>query len=542
MNNITYKRVSTIWVVFFLVLGFLQFWGSRFEITSDYLAYADISDAYLQGDWKYGLNSSWPPLFSFLLTIPIGLANTPESEAVYCHLLQYILFITYLGCIWLIIPELWMRATGGNLKKELPNWKSTCFISLSWLISVLGLLSFHPIVLLTQDMVQAPIIFFVLYVLVYIKNRQLTMLSVFLLSLVLALGFYAKSIFLFLFPFVCIAALLFEKISWRSKVQYASIMSLVFIALISPYVIAISIQQQRLTFGDSGTINYGYSVSKVFSEFPHESALTDENLFITPNEYPYHYAYWVDRVLPSPPSKNIYKASEHLNSLLDNLAPFLADLKLVPVLLLILTCIFCWRKESFQKDLSLVMPAVIIICMYISIYVYSRYTQPWIIWISLILLTRVFQKPEKRIFNFSVQKISVATLSTVLMLMLVKRVMFDLTIEPDYMLTEYDISRKVRATTAKNLCVIQQKGDYKHPGNNFWVRYTQCKIRAFYAPGALAFLNLMSDEKKNIYRKLLKEGIDTVVFIDPPKISNEWKHIGKNNYEYYLYPINREIL
>ena len=90
--------------------------------------------------------------------------------------------------------------------------------------------------------------------------------------------------------------------------------------------------------------------------------------------------------------------------------------------------------------------------------------------------------------------------------------------------------------------IKQVTGEYKHLGNNFWVRYTQCKIRAFYAPGASAFFNLPTNEKINIYKSLLGEGIDTVVFIDPPKISNEWKHIGKNNYEYYLFPINSEML
>ena len=538
----TYKRLSILWVLISLLLGFLQFWRSRFEITSDFLAYADIADAYLRGDWKYALNSSWPPLYSILLTIPIGLADTPETEAIYCHLLQYVLFIFYLYCVWLIIPELWRRATGNEIKDETINWKSLSFISISWLISVLGLLSFHPIILLTQDMLQAPIILFTLYVLLYIKNRKINVFNAILLSFVLSIGFYAKSIFILLFPFIYLSAILCEELSLRSKIKYAFIMSLVFFAFISPYVISISLQQQRLTFGDSGTINYGFSVSKVFAEFPHESVLTEEGLFITPSDYPYHYTFWVDRVIPSPPSMNVYKFSQHFYSFLNNVTPFISDFKLIPVFFLILICSFCWRKVDLLKDLMLSFPAIVIICSYISIYVYSRYTQPWVIWVSLILFTRVFQKSQVKIFNFDMRKISVASLYFVLLSMIIKRIVFDFSIDSNYMLSEYDIARRVHPTGARNLCVIQNKGEYKHPGMNFWVRYTRCKIRAFYAPGALAFLKLSNREKMSIYTKLAEEGIDTIVFVDPPSISSEWIHIGSNNYEYFLLPIVGEII
>src|SRR6476620_5458547 len=51
-----------------LVVAAVQAWLTRQQLSSDdAIAYLDIGDAYLRGDWANAINAYWSPLYSWIL-------------------------------------------------------------------------------------------------------------------------------------------------------------------------------------------------------------------------------------------------------------------------------------------------------------------------------------------------------------------------------------------------------------------------------------------------------------------------------------------
>src|SRR5262245_31136988 len=52
-----------------VALGGLHTWAaiSRFSMNPDGIAYLDMADAYMRGDWRAAINPVWSPLYAWLL-------------------------------------------------------------------------------------------------------------------------------------------------------------------------------------------------------------------------------------------------------------------------------------------------------------------------------------------------------------------------------------------------------------------------------------------------------------------------------------------
>ena len=61
------RKKSSLQIIFWLIaifLGALQAWVYRYDLASDdIIAYLDIGDAYLKGNWQEAINGYWSPLY-----------------------------------------------------------------------------------------------------------------------------------------------------------------------------------------------------------------------------------------------------------------------------------------------------------------------------------------------------------------------------------------------------------------------------------------------------------------------------------------------
>ena len=236
--KITLLWLSTFWYFIFALLGFAAFWAFRYNLNPDFMAYADIADAYLRSDWQYALNSSWPPLFSWLLMIPIALTGSPESEIVSCHLMQYCIYLFTLATLALVIRELLRKYVQADTAVPLSP-RLAIYVSVCWLLAGALLLTTLPILILTPDILQVPIILLLFYLLIVYSTQPLTTKSSICVAILIAIGYYAKSVFVPLAPFVILSSVVLSPVSWKKKILYAAMECGLVLILISPFVVAI---------------------------------------------------------------------------------------------------------------------------------------------------------------------------------------------------------------------------------------------------------------------------------------------------------------
>jgi hypothetical protein len=250
------KIKAAIWAVL-LCAWLAQALAARDFSTADAISYLDISYSCLAGNWHALVNGWWSPAFPFLLTIWLKIFNpSPFREAVILHLFSFASLVVALA-----IFEYFMRvflvfrksvvADDHDSGQPVPDdWLWIVGYSLFFWISTF---------LIPPSLEQPDILVFILYLLAVIVCMQVVLepqkwSRYFLLGLVLGVGYLTKSV-MFPLAFVFYLAVCFHKD--RLRIFPRLLLSLViFAAVCSPFVLALSKSKGRFTFGDVGVMAY----------------------------------------------------------------------------------------------------------------------------------------------------------------------------------------------------------------------------------------------------------------------------------------------
>lgn len=243
-----WNSAAPLWIIA-LVLGLIQTWANRFYMGNDGVSYLDMADAYLRGNWHTALNSSWNPLYSWLIGLDfLVFRPSPYWEYPMVQVLNFGIYVVALASFeyflrgWLAcrrVDELAVRVIAYGLFL----WSSLFLIGL-WTVN--------------GDMLVAVFLYAALGLLVRAHNaKTATVLTSAILGITLAGGYYSKAV---MFP-VSIVLLLIASIVLRW--QRALIAALVFGALCVPLIIGLSKVTGHLTFGDTGRVNYAWYVNGV---------------------------------------------------------------------------------------------------------------------------------------------------------------------------------------------------------------------------------------------------------------------------------------
>ena len=567
----TFFRLNVLWFLFFACIGLVKLWVDRFMASPDFVSYTEIAYAYLQADWHYALNSAWPPLFSWLLMIPISLTNSPESEIVACHVLQYVIFLLSLATFALVIRELLRKYILPEASARL-NARSAFVVSVYWLVGGGLLVMINPVTLLTPDTLQFPIVFLLLYLLVVYSSRPLTLGSSVGFAAIIAIGYYAKSVFIPLAPFLILSSVVLSPMSWKKRFQHAVLQGCVVFVLVLPFVAAISNQQGRLTFGDSGKINYGLFVygldaseHQIYS-FANKN-LTEERLLIVPEKYPYHCPCQVDRVVWEDPTSvkvSFFDMGIHFPRNLKENKRF--SLSLFVAIAIVFFAYFRQRKTkqiSLTTMVFLLLPAAVALAAYAGILPLPRYVHLWLIWILFVAIAGIFAlDKESRRQNFTPKETVIASGLFIMVfgLFFAWFLVFNFgrclagRNDPNGY-ERIEAARRISQLDVHDICVVAGPTDgkplaegqrrpanssYYPTGSLTWIVYTPCRIRAVYPQGQ-HFYSLSASELNQVVTRLEKEGIDTILFKSPPKVGPSWTDLGDGNYVVRVKEYRKEL-
>jgi hypothetical protein len=248
------RRIRRVAWLIGLVVGGVQAWLTRQQLSSDdVIAYLDIGDAYLRGDWANAINAYWSPLYSWILGATLRVFS-PSSAAEFplVKVVNLAIFVFTFGAF----EVFWRRAMDfvEHVNASPPP---------RWVMMVLGYsaflwtsLTFIGVSSDTPDMLVAAFTYLAAAAVLHLRARA-TLASSVALGAALAFGYLAKAAFFPLaFVFLAVAALATR--NGRSTVVAAA----TFAMIAAPFAVAISIAKGRLTFGDTGRLNYAWSMTR----------------------------------------------------------------------------------------------------------------------------------------------------------------------------------------------------------------------------------------------------------------------------------------
>ncbi len=247
-------RIRLWFWLFAMVAGASQAWVARDTIAADGISYLDMGDAAAHGQWKALVNGYWSP--GYPAAIAVGLAAVrpaPEHEFAVMHAVNFAIFLFALASF-----ELFLRAliAASSDKRSLPPW----------LLQIIGYLLFAWIALdlitvtvTSPDMFLAGFVFLSAGILLRIAAGSVGWGTYVSFGAALGFGYYAKAP-LFPLSFVFLALGVIAGWKARAPLRRSLLAVFVFVLVVAPLVTLLSLDKHRLTFGDSGKLNYAWYV------------------------------------------------------------------------------------------------------------------------------------------------------------------------------------------------------------------------------------------------------------------------------------------
>ncbi|HWP47261.1 MAG TPA: hypothetical protein VNM22_08885 [Candidatus Limnocylindrales bacterium] len=399
------------WIVIYWliagVMGAIRTWATRHTMNADGISYLDMGDAYLRGDWSMALNTLWSPFYSWLLGLALlVLKPSPYWEFTVVHLVNFIIYIWALSCFHFFLFE-WIHYNGGpsirfskDRYRVLPEglWLSLGYILFIW--SSLELITLSAV---TPDLCVAAFVYLASGLLLRIRKKSTSWFPFVLLGATLGLSYLTKA---FMFPL----AFIFLGVSIlvdnpRITVLRTLIALMVFLLITSPFIIALSKVKGRLTFGDSGKLNYVWHVNEIPGRHWQGDSLDHKPLvhptqqiyevppvyefaFPVGGTYPpwYDPSYWYEGVKPH------FRIIQQAKALLRNLCVYFR-LLLGPVgaLMIGLSILFYKSGQGPEslRDIRVYWPLLIPVLtaqgLFLLVHVERRYIAPFIV-ITLVVL------------------------------------------------------------------------------------------------------------------------------------------------------------
>ena len=176
-NRFKYLGINP-WMAVSFALGLVQAWRSRFLMTHDGVAYMDIGDAYLRGDWHTAMNGYFNPLYAWIHALArFVLRPSAYWEYPLVHLVNFGIFV-----VTTFAFDYFLR---GLLKDREDDFAMRCIGYAIFLWSSLVLI---PVAMIEPDMVVCACVFAALGMLVRRPDTKPVALGA-----ALAIGFYTKA-------------------------------------------------------------------------------------------------------------------------------------------------------------------------------------------------------------------------------------------------------------------------------------------------------------------------------------------------------------
>ena len=363
-----WPRTKEIWIAA-TILAAILVWTGRFFVNPDGISYLDLSDDIASGRFGAAVNAHWSPAYPYLLALwlaPFESGSVWEPVAV--HVLNGLLFLAALATFELFLRELRRGQTANEaLSIDSPSGKFAAYMVVLWCTLVL-----ITIRAVTPDMMLAAIGFAAATLFVRIHSGHAGTRSLLGFGALLGIAALTKSFMLWV-GLVFLAHLVVTR---RTRASLLPV--IVFLAVISPQLIALSRAEGRPTFGSSGKIAYVLKVSRV--------SKLDSGFVVFPTDMGNRtYVPWSEPAARYATAPVRFSSADQLRALKTNaVTDFGIGLKILVPLLIIIAC----RDRNLRiRHRMLAWISVAVIVAYGFIHSEARLIGFWIALGSLTVLT-----------------------------------------------------------------------------------------------------------------------------------------------------------
>jgi len=550
-----------------VTIGILQHWVNRHAMNPDGVSYLDVADAYLRGDWKMAVNAMWSPLYSWFLAVALALFKpSPYWEFPVVQLVNFIIYLCALICFEFFLREVlrFRRAQtaegAGNGWATFPEWALIAlgyvlFIWSSVYLMKMNLGRVHP------DTCVAAVVYLASGISLRIRRGATDWPTFIALGIVLGIGYLAKAP-MFPLAFIFLAVSLFLVGNLRRAAPRASIAFALFLSLSVPFIVALSTAKGRLTFSDSGRVNYVWKVNEMGvywqGEPPGSGAPAHpvRKLFDAPaiyeygtpisSTYPLHYdpSYWMEGASPH------FELKPQIHVLLSSMRTCYVTLFDIHGSLIVgLFILFYMGRRGWLtvRDISeywfLLTPALAALVMYSLVHVEQRYIAPFVVLLYMALFSGV-RLPDSQ----ESKRLLKAIMMTIL-------VMFFIYISPSTTHAAYLTAQDLFKGEASRRNVPWQVADGLkrigvQPGDkvaliiagdpydsSMWARLDRLRIIAEVPTGdADDFWTASSSVKNQVLQTFARAGAKLVVTDKSPTLATAdgWQKIDDTDYHAYF--------
>ena len=399
---------------FVLVLGLLNVWARRNDVTPDSISYIEIGWATARGGLRQLVNAYWSPLYPYLLSLVFRTFHPlVQWDFAAAHLLNFAVYIASFASFGLFQKELNLqRETAG----EPPGKYSPVSARTVWVWGCVFFLwaTYYWLgpVWVTPDLCVAVLVYLATALLFRIRSGRGNWLVFAGLGVLLGLGYLAKAAmfplaFVFLFSAFCLsrnAGASYVGAALRTLVAAA-----VFAGIALPFVLALSAAKGRPTFGDSGRINYAEFVNRAtrFVHWQAEPAGTgtplhpSRKIFSDPDvfefsspvqgSYPLWYdpSYWYDGIRPHFSVKAQVWALYRASNMYLKIFSKSGALWVVLVVILVVRRKLLGGGRSSSGAWLVCLPSVAVLAMYSLVHIEFRYIAPFPLMLLMWMLSRM---------------------------------------------------------------------------------------------------------------------------------------------------------
>jgi hypothetical protein len=377
-----------------VLIGVGQFWITRFLVMSDGISYLDIARNYAAGNWKLAVNAYWSPLLSWLLTpVVILLGRDRRHDLVALHAVQLLVYLLTLAVFDRLVGLMAGRLCGVSVRTR-RLYIMCAYCTFYWV--GLGVVD---VGLTSPDILVLLVIVTVTLLIVRIRTEAVPLRTFGLLGLTLGVGYLAKVAILIIAPVYIAGAIL--PLNWNGAFfRRMAATCIPLIAVVLLWMTVLRVTYGYWTIGDAGKLNYAWEMCGAarWAHWQGEPGNigtplhSTRQLMAAPALYEfdgpiasvatyapwYDPAYWYAGVNPL-----IAALSREGKTTLVNNARYLAVLILMtpglaPGLLLVCYC-FCVKAPLFKRRVhfdvvvAVVLPAVVILVLYVLVFVDKRY-------------------------------------------------------------------------------------------------------------------------------------------------------------------------
>jgi hypothetical protein len=257
--NVTPRRWIAALCLFCGLTIMLLCWTSRFSIDPDGISYLDVADQILKGNLSALVHPYWSPGYPCLLALALRVFSpAPSAEILVVHLVTCLMGLMALASFTFFVSQ-WSRTGALDQKACDPMTDFRLATGFAYTLFLWGTIEMIGFSRTNPDLGVSALVYLAAGLCCRLASPLGGWGTSAWLGIVLSLGYFTKAAMLPLGA-VLLVLLAIPRLSILPRRSSLVIATSVFVICIGAYILAMSRNQHRLTFGDSGRLNYAWMV------------------------------------------------------------------------------------------------------------------------------------------------------------------------------------------------------------------------------------------------------------------------------------------